>query len=952
MDISLVQKFNGIGGPLLSSAVFNGKYYLGNYGAHLITGPTWADVSWDRGSTESILDICSFNNDLYFTAERDGGLYKLANGVPSLIFSAHYGFHMAIWKDELYFTYGLNGTDELWLGKVQADGTVVPGLLNIYTAPNIGNYLYYVAAVGPLLILGPHSGSPYDPGMSLILYTSDGTDWFDWYEWEALTGLEPIYRAHAWGNGIYLGTWPTRNGNDWDPNQGGKIYKSGENNSLDLVCDTGKKRITAFFEYNSKLYALAAMDWNTTTPGDSELWETSDGTSWSKVFTFTGDPEVSTAVVSPDGTSVIFGGGFLGDSWSSVYTTGTITPVPPVPSPDEPFGWKIVPFDFQNGPFDEINTNADDLLDISGSTGDITIKSENLDLFTPDMVGLPIYIKQHPGYSVSAWQVNGAYNVGNTVIWGQNYYICVNAYTVPGQTYGIAGTYPPTVTEPGAHCKDGNPGIEWEYLHSGFGIAVITGYTDARNVSATVVVRLPTTNNPDVPDNTYLWALCAWGSFQGWPSTTAYFQDRQLFGNTPRLPMNMWWSRTGGFNDFGVDNPVQDDNAITYQLLPTAIGQVPAIRHFLELSYLLVFTSGGIWMVQGAEGTKQDIVTPGSINLKNQGGNLVSHVPPLKINNYAIFLQEKGNQVRTLGYSFMENAFIGRDVTIMSNHLLQFNTITEWAFQEIPYSCVWSIRNDGILLSLTFLPEQQVEAWARHDTQGKFESISCVTETDSLTGLPMDSVYFIVNRNLFDHIDEIGRPVYKNFRCIERMALRHFQDQRDAYFVDCGITFDGRADNSTATHFTGADHLAGQTVSILADGFVIPQFVMPYNGEFDTSNPAQVVHVGLPYTSAFETLDLSSMQADIRDKQKLINGLSIIVDKSAGFEVGTDANTLIPYKQRSTEAYGAPDNLLSEMLDLNIFGDWNKQGRIFIRQSQPLPVTVLAVIPQVNFGGW
>ena len=245
---------------------------------------------------------------------------------------------------------------------------------------------------------------------------------------------------------------------------------------------------------------------------------------------------------------------------------------------------------------------------------------------------------------------------------------------------------------------------------------------------------------------------------------------------------------------------------------------------------------------------------------------------------------------------------------------------------------LWCVRDDGALLSLTFFPEQEVIGWARHDTQGKYESVVCITEDNQ------DVVYFIVNR------PGIGR-------CIERMAPRQFQDQIDAYFVDCGLTYDGRATNTLAATFTGLDHLEGQTVSILADGMVYPQQVV-LNGSVTIPNESLVAHMGLPYTSDFETLEISSAKADLRDKKKAINSVSLIVDKSGTFQAGPDVDHLERPKIRSTEDYNAPDNLLSEIVDVSIPSMWNKAGRIFVRQSDPLPLTILTCIPQVSVGGY
>ena len=665
--------------------------------------------------------------------------------------------------------------------------------------------------------------------------------------------------------------------------------------------------------------------------------------------------------------------------------------------------WVCTPFLNVNGPFQDINSNPAITVYASAVSGAGVTLTASADLFTADLVGLEFYMQQSPDNTTAAWEVGVEKSINNIVIYGDNYYQALNT--------GTTGTIGPTVTIGSA--RDGDPGVLWKYLHSGFGIVKITGVTSPTLATCTVLSQLPdsmvsatslvhitnvvtgdpaisqpaivTTQYPNTfatndqltlsgivgaveangsfvitvidPQNfmlnnlftttayisggvasktnvavpTYYWALPAWGSTQEHPATSSYFQDRQIFGGTVGQPSTIFMSTTAGFLDFAVGNPVLDSDAITYKVLSN---QVNSIKHMLELQYLIIFTSGGIYMVQGGS-NGNGVVTPTTMNLTFQGANPVADVQPLRIANYAMFVQEKGNQVRTLGYSFAENAFIGQDTTTMSNHLLQFWTIVDWCYQEIPYSCIWAIRSDGVLLGLTFNPEQQITGWHHHDTDGKFESICCITENN------VDTVYVVVNRML----NGVAT------RVIERFQPRQFLDQKDAYFVDCGLTYDGRATNAYASTFSGLDHLNGQLVSILGDGIVFPQQTVA-NGTVTTSQPVLVAHVGLPYISEITTLPLASGRADIIDKKRNVNGVTAIVDKSAGFITGPDANNLTPYKTRTDENYGSPDNLLSEVVDINIVCNWDKKGQVTIRQEKPLPLTVLAIIPQAEIGGW
>jgi hypothetical protein len=153
----------------------------------------------------------------------------------------------------------------------------------------------------------------------------------------------------------------------------------------------------------------------------------------------------------------------------------------------------------------------------------------------------------------------------------------------------------------------------------------------------------------------------------------------------------------------------------------------------------------------------------------------------------------------------------------------------------------------------------------------------------------------------------------------------------------------------TFTTLSNIDHLEGETVSILADGDVDTQQVVT-NGAVTLSNPTSKAHVGLPYNSDLETLDVDFTQAGIetKTKKKGISELTVIVEESRGLFAGSDADNLNEYLQREDENYNEPTDLLTGKMELSITPDWTDGGRVFVRQSDPLPLTILAIIPEVE----
>lgn len=651
--------------------------------------------------------------------------------------------------------------------------------------------------------------------------------------------------------------------------------------------------------------------------------------------------------------------------------------------------WSFAAFNNVEGPFDDLNIDTAKTVRVSGVTGTVTVTA-SASIFTAGMVGKMLFMEQSPDSMTKKWEVSKAILVNDIRRAGANYYKAVTSETT--------GTARPDHLEGNAY--DGDPGVGWQYLHSGNGIVLITGYTSGTVVTGTVLRRLPDSmvtataaqniagltpgtpirininahgyshgdtvtvagvtgttgangtwqvividaNNFDLSGSndatayvsggtvtrtltaqpSYKWALESWGDTAEYPGCTAYYQQRQIFGGSTGFPQTGWLSRTKGYLDFGVSSPALDDDSIT---LSMATREVNEIRHFIEVGELIALTSSGPFMVRGGQ---DGTITPSAVSVKGQGKGGASFVPPLLVGSQALYVQEKGQQVRSLGYSFTNDQFSGTDLTIASAHLFSGRQIVEWVYQTVPFSCVWAVRDDGVLLGLTYMPEQEVVAWHRHDTDGYVESVACVSEGTE------DAVYLIVRRTIQGQTK----------RYIERMHNRQFTAIEDAFFVDSGLTYDG----APATTFSGLGHLEGETVSILADGNVMGQQVVT-GGQVVLQNPASVVHVGLPIISDAETLAISVGSSSIRDKQKLINRLSLIVEESSGVWAGADASNLFEHKQRENEPYDTPVTPFSGLFDISISATWNKQGHAFIRQQDPLPISILSIIPEVTTGG-
>lgn len=415
------------------------------------------------------------------------------------------------------------------------------------------------------------------------------------------------------------------------------------------------------------------------------------------------------------------------------------------------------------------------------------------------------------------------------------------------------------------------------------------------------------------------------------PSAVTYYQQRQVFANTNNEPQVTYTTQVNNFNSLRTSNPARDDDAVTFTI---AAQQVNEIRHLLPLDSLILLTSGGEWIM--TEGQDR-VLTPSTIGVRIQSYNGCSIVPPVVINSTALYLQEKGARLRDLGYEFSSDKYTGNDLSLMSEHLFEGKQITAMAYAAEPYSIVWCVRDDGVLLGLTYQREHQVWGWHQHKTDGTFESVASITEDDR------DAIYVIVKRNVN------GSDV----RYVERLEPRESQIAEDAFCVDSGLTYTG----VPATIISGLDHLEGETVTILSDGYTVPDQVVA-SGQITLERAASKVHVGLSYTPAIETLDIDTPAAGqtVKAQSVSVSKVTIEVEGTRGGFVGPrqDDGSAAPMneiKPRFDSDNYDPIALKTYKQDVFIEPQWAKGGGIRIEQRSPLPMAILSIIPQVDIGG-
>ena len=344
-----------------------------------------------------------------------------------------------------------------------------------------------------------------------------------------------------------------------------------------------------------------------------------------------------------------------------------------------------------------------------------------------------------------------------------------------------------------------------------------------------------------------------------------------------------------------------------------------------------MLTSGAEWRLQAPS---DGILTPSNRTIQPQTYHGAAALPPIVVGNVVLFVQDKGSVVRDLSYSFESDGYRGNDLTIMAPHLVRNRMLVDWCYAQAPFNLVKAVRDDGVLLVLAYLLEHQVWGWTRYETAGRFKSVCSISEGNA------DAVYAVVERE----VD--GRTV----QYIERFDDRAFEEIKDAFCVDSGLSYQGPPTAALGNLW----HLEGETLVALADGNVVKNLTVQ-NGQVTLPNEASRVHVGLPYSCDIQTLplDLGNLPnlGTVMGRQKRIGELTLRVQEARGVFAGPSFARLDEWKQRSTEAYGEAIRLFTGDISMDVPPEWNSQGIVCIRQADPLPLTLLSIAPEVDVGG-
>lgn len=496
-------------------------------------------------------------------------------------------------------------------------------------------------------------------------------------------------------------------------------------------------------------------------------------------------------------------------------------------------------------------------------------------------------------------------------------------------------------------------------------------------------------------------------SGDNYPAVSAVFQQRQVYAGTLAKPLGVWGSRPGRLDNFDYSPIVVDNDSYAFEL---DANRVALIRHLLPMrGGLLTMNNVGVWQLTGGSSVA---ITPSNVLAEPQSYTGVSDLTPIKIETDILYVEAKGYTVRLLAYNDLAKLYAGSDISVLSAHFFGKNKeIVSWTFAQEPYKLVHGVREDGYRLTGTILKEQNIYAWTLASTQGYYKQAISIREdnldrvyfdvarvlagkkvrfieleaereyamieeawcVDSGLDLPRyypvaglqagaasgQDILFGCSENIFSAGD-VGAIIFggggkaviteyiapNQIRCNILRTITERIPETDIIPVFEPNTW---ALARKVTTVSGLWHLEGLTVSILADGSVMPPRVVT-NGRVTLDAPAARVIVGLGYECRAKTLPVTVRGSATEGQRKRIVGVSTRIHEGRGLLSGARLDKLYEFKDRTTETYGEPIIPKSEMIYNTMETQWDANGQFYYVVRDPLPVTILGHVSELEVG--
>lgn len=424
------------------------------------------------------------------------------------------------------------------------------------------------------------------------------------------------------------------------------------------------------------------------------------------------------------------------------------------------------------------------------------------------------------------------------------------------------------------------------------------------------------------------------------PGAVGIYQQRLILAGTHANPQTVWLSEAGAFNSFAEHEPLIDSDGIEVTMDSRVINE---IKHIVSLKETIIFTTGAEY--QFGPGRNNDAVTPSSVRFDLQSYWGCTDVPPLTVGDCILFVTNTGKNVRDFQYKYTENGYVGSDVSILADDILNV-PIKDWCVQNKDQPVVWICLENGKLLSFTYLREQEVFAWAQHDvnSKGKCKVLSlCKIKEQG-----KDYVYAL------RHWEE------GNVISLDRMVHWANGDDTSEYcFLESAIELEVTSKTMTVP----PQNYVNNNCCIYCEGesYAPEKILVEFdeNGDFTSAEinfPDEVlgktVLIGTPYEMLVETVDpeISTETAVAIGDKRRVAEVSLMLRETYEVEVGANWDKMERVKLPNPVKYGEIAKPFTGIVNVPIQSSHGLTAQCCVKSTLPLPCTVLAISSKVDIG--
>lgn len=471
-------------------------------------------------------------------------------------------------------------------------------------------------------------------------------------------------------------------------------------------------------------------------------------------------------------------------------------------------------------------------------------------------------------------------------------------------------------------------GVLWAYRHDRYGVLTITGYTSPTVVTGIVTRRLPDSLTSVA---SWRWAAGAFSARRGWPSIVRHWAGRQCHLKDFDLHGSVVGDFGGGTVNF---ETVSSSGLVTADLAfrRTLETEDPPLWAVADKRGMLLGTASKELVVSAVN--PQQAVSGDNISNNPESFYGTEAVAAAQVGTRTMFVERGGRRVRGAGYDIQSDRYVPEDLTAAARHIT-LSGIRQLTWHRVPHGLLYGVRNDGQLI-VHADTRAQIKGWSRTVLGGGAKALSAVTVFGE--DGKSDELWLLVER---ERHDGAKREIWR------QRAWRELGDpQAEAFFVDCGSITSATGGQ---TSFSGALHLAGQEIAVLADGGVIDGVTVAGDGSFTL--PAEAVPatpytlvIGQGYTAIAKTLraNAQTQAGSTHGLRQKIRKIVLRVLESWGLVArsGDDGYEQNLIDRSAADNMDAPSPLYSGDAGEEIEAEYDHDGQATYTSAAPLPATI------------